>query len=338
MPQRARRAALTGLDHPNATRLHDLLAALQAGDTLNADQAAEAFGVSRRTIARDLKFLREDLELDVIYDQPSRSYRLKNEQHTPGDGRPTHSALAAFLVARHALAALGGTTDHGLLEAVTERLVEALPPTLRIEDPAAISTPDQPAALGFAHIVTLHRAIEHRHRVALHLADRNAAAPDPFVPRALLSRQSRWWAVAEASDQAETSGQAEDSGAPARFRFVPLGGLRAVHDLGPDHSEAPDLDLDALLAAHPIICDQAGHRIFHASLSPAAVARSQTPTPPFQHRLLEHERGADLYLCAASAAEAARWCLWIGDGVQTRQPELRAAIVRVADEIATRHR
>ena len=321
MPQRARRASLAGLDHPNATRLHELLAALQAGETLNADQAADALGVSRRTVARDLKFLREDLGLDIHYDQASRSYRLNSPDRPAGGTLPSHSALAAFLVARHALAALGGSTDRGLLEATTERLVEALPPTLRVEEPAVMPSDPAPTALAFGHIVALHSAIERRHRVAVRST--TPGPPDAFVPRALLSRRGRWWAVAEAEDD---------------FRFVSLARVATVRDLGPAPDEATPLDLDALLEAHPIICDEPGHRSYHVTLSSRASDRVQQVPPAGQHRLLPHARGADLHLCAASPAEAARWCLGIGEGLEATEPELRAAIVQAAEEIAARHR
>ena len=321
MPQRARRASLSGLDHPNASRLHELLAALQAGETLNADQAAESLGVSRRTVARDLKFLREDLGLDIHYEQASRSYRLVSPDRPEGDSLPSNSALAAFLVARHALAALGGSTDRGLLEATTERLVEALPPTLRVEEPAVIPSDPTPAALAFGHIVALHAAIERRHRVAIRQT--TPGPPDAFVPRALLSRRGRWWAVAEDGEG---------------FRFVSLSRVSTVRDLGEDAGDPTPLNLDGLLEAHPIICDEPGHRSYHVTLSALAANRVEQVPPPGQHRLLPHARGADLHLCAASVTDAARWCLGIGEGLEATEPELRAAIVRTAEEIAARHR
>ena len=320
MPQRSRPSPLAGLDHPNAARLHELLTALQAGETLNADQAAASFGVSRRTVARDLKYLREDLGVDIAYQASTRSYRLSAPDELDLDGAPGHSTLAAFLVARHALAALGGRTDRGLLEATAQRLADALPETLRIDDLPYDGVAESSYDLAFAHIAALHRAIEQRQRVEIHTA---AAPPRDLIPRALLSRQGRWWAVADAPDG---------------FRFSPLVQVTRVRDLGPVRERPAPLDLDALLAEHPIICDEPDHRTFRIALDAGAAARCRAAPPPLQHRIVDHDQGANVYLCSGSTEETARWCLGVGEGLEAVDPELRSAIVRWAEQIAARHR
>ena len=55
-------------------RLLRLLALLQAGRGYNVESLAEACGVSRRTIFRDLDVLRES-GLPLIYDEPQQRYR-----------------------------------------------------------------------------------------------------------------------------------------------------------------------------------------------------------------------------------------------------------------------
>ena len=324
MSARSLRSAAPTFKHPNPSRLHALLVLLQAGDAVHAGQAADLLGVSRRTIARDLKFLREDIGLDIDFDQGARSYQLAQDGSASADGSPSHSALAAFIIARHALAALGtNTADRDTMAAATERLSAALPPTLRIERP---TEPDAlPPALSFDQIVTLHQAIQQRHQVAI----RRPGAPraeQTLVPRALLSHQGRWWAVVE-----------EDEG-PAAFGFVPLDRTSEILDRGAASSPPPPLDLDALIAAHPIICETAGHRAFHLSLTDEGAEHCARAAPPFQHRLAEAEHGADLFVCAASADAVARWSLSLGTRFETQDADLRAAVVRMAEEIAAHHR
>jgi predicted DNA-binding transcriptional regulator YafY len=323
MPPHSSRPPFSSFDHSNPNRLHRLLVMLQSGDPIHAGQAADLLGVSRRTVARDLKFLREDIGLNIDFDQGARSYQLLSDETETSDGTPDHGTLAAFIIARHALAALGGSTaDRSLLEAATDRLVAALPPTLRIEEHAAADS--VPATLSFSHIVLLHRAIEGRHVVSIHRNGKVREA-ETVVPRALLSRQGRWWAVAEGADD------------PAAFRFVPLDRTDNMEDLGVAPPPAPPLDLDGLIAAHPVICESPDHRAYRLRLTAAGAARCTAAVPPFQHRLVPTEHGADLYACAASAEVLAPWCLSLGVDFEAEDPDLRAAIVQIAEEIASRH-
>ncbi len=77
MPPAPRRPTRDG--YPTAERLHRLVEWLRSGERLTTNLAAEALGVSRRTIARDLTHLREVLSLRVEYDPVQRSYVLDDE-------------------------------------------------------------------------------------------------------------------------------------------------------------------------------------------------------------------------------------------------------------------
>ena len=62
-------------------RVHQLLEWLRSGKPLTTSVAAEAFGVSRRTIARDLACIRNSLTLDVQFDAAENSYVLATEHN-----------------------------------------------------------------------------------------------------------------------------------------------------------------------------------------------------------------------------------------------------------------
>lgn len=62
-------------------RLHHLMEWLRSGRKLTTALAADAFGVSRRTIARDLSHLRDAFSLDISFDQAQGTYVLA-EAHT----------------------------------------------------------------------------------------------------------------------------------------------------------------------------------------------------------------------------------------------------------------
>ena len=64
---------------PAAERVYHLIEWLRSGQPLTTPLAAEAFGVSRRTVTRDLTYLREALSLKVRFDPAQNSYVLEDE-------------------------------------------------------------------------------------------------------------------------------------------------------------------------------------------------------------------------------------------------------------------
>ncbi len=62
-------------------RIHHLMEWLRSGERLTTALAAATFGVSRRTISRDLAYIRNVLSLDVTFDAVQNSYVLARE-HT----------------------------------------------------------------------------------------------------------------------------------------------------------------------------------------------------------------------------------------------------------------
>lgn len=79
-----------------ATRLHHLIEWLRSGRPLTTTLAAEALGVSRRTIARDLAHLRHARGLAVEYEPARRTYRL-GRQHAALPFIPHPDLLPAIL-------------------------------------------------------------------------------------------------------------------------------------------------------------------------------------------------------------------------------------------------
>lgn len=69
------------VDLSSEERHHHLIEWLRSSRKLTTALAAEAFGVSRRTIARDLAHLREAFTLDIDFDTEQGTYVLA-EEHT----------------------------------------------------------------------------------------------------------------------------------------------------------------------------------------------------------------------------------------------------------------
>jgi predicted DNA-binding transcriptional regulator YafY len=78
-------------------RLLRLLALLQAGKGYNVESLAEACGVSRRTIFRDLDILRES-GLPLVYDERDQRYRLPGAQFLPPTNFTPEEALSLIVL------------------------------------------------------------------------------------------------------------------------------------------------------------------------------------------------------------------------------------------------
>jgi len=92
-------------------RRHHLFEWLRSGRELTTSLAANAFHVSRRTIARDLSHLREVLSLDISFDAAQGTYVLAEE----------HTALPFLAFPSLAPVLLNARTDgHGADEHGTE--------------------------------------------------------------------------------------------------------------------------------------------------------------------------------------------------------------------------
>jgi predicted DNA-binding transcriptional regulator YafY len=85
-------------------RQHHLIEWLRCGRRLTSGLAAKTFGVSRRTIARDLTHLREALTLDISFDAAEGTYVLADE----------HSALPFLAFPSLAPVLLGARLERGL--------------------------------------------------------------------------------------------------------------------------------------------------------------------------------------------------------------------------------
>lgn len=106
-----------------------LLGLLQAGRGYNAEGLAQACGVSRRSIFRDLDLLRQS-GLPVAYDEPRQCYRIPGSCLLPPTNFTPDEALA-LLVLCHELGNGRGLPFLGPARAAAVKLESALPARLR---------------------------------------------------------------------------------------------------------------------------------------------------------------------------------------------------------------
>jgi predicted DNA-binding transcriptional regulator YafY len=104
-------------------RIHD---ELRRGTLVNCTQLVKTLEVSRKTIVRDIAFMRDRLDLPIDYDARIQAYRYTHPVNAFPTVQVTEGELLALLVAQRALQQYRGTPFHRQLEIAFEKLAGGL--------------------------------------------------------------------------------------------------------------------------------------------------------------------------------------------------------------------
>ena len=99
----------------------------------NCTDFTAEFGVSRRTVARDLDFLRDEERAPLAYDDARHGFRLTDETYTLPPVTITRREAFNFGLARKLLAHYEGTPLHLDMRAVLDKIAESLAGDITIE-------------------------------------------------------------------------------------------------------------------------------------------------------------------------------------------------------------
>ncbi|MBI5770908.1 MAG: WYL domain-containing protein [Verrucomicrobia bacterium] len=124
-------------------RIHDELA---RGALVNCSHLVRALEVSRKTIVRDIAFMRDRLDLPIEFDAQIQAYRYTHPVGAFPTVKVTEGELLALLVARRALEQYRGTPFHRQLEIAFEKLAGGL------RDRISFSPADEVRAVSFKNI------------------------------------------------------------------------------------------------------------------------------------------------------------------------------------------
>jgi len=117
---------------PPMERMLRIHQAIQSGIFPNATRLAEQLEVSKKSIHRDIDFMRDRLDLPVEYDAAKYGYFYTEEV----SGFPTFSVtegeMVALFVAEKALQQYRGTTFEKPLLSAFQKIEEALPDTISL--------------------------------------------------------------------------------------------------------------------------------------------------------------------------------------------------------------
>jgi predicted DNA-binding transcriptional regulator YafY len=140
MPPRAQ------LSRPPLERMLKIHDELRRSTLTNCTKLMKTLEVSRKTILRDIAFMRDRLELPIEFDPQIQAYRYTQPVTSFPTVNVTEGELLALLVAQRALQQYRGTPFHRQLEVAFEKLAGGL------RDRISFSPADELRAVSFKNI------------------------------------------------------------------------------------------------------------------------------------------------------------------------------------------
>ncbi|QYM79220.1 transcriptional regulator [Horticoccus luteus] len=114
------------LSRPPLERMLRIHEELRRGALTNCTKLTELLEVSRKTVVRDIAFMRDRLDLPIEYDAQIQAYRYTHPVNAFPTVQVTEGELMALLVARRALEQYEGTPFHRQLKIAFEKLTGGL--------------------------------------------------------------------------------------------------------------------------------------------------------------------------------------------------------------------
>ena len=315
-------------NRPQVARWQVLESWLKDDRRFTARSAASELQVSERTVRTDLDALAER-GVPVAWDARRRTYALTEAYGGTFTSLVKGHELAAFLVAQHALDALGdGATADTLAHAIA-RLADALPDEVRVEsdlfarhtrflgDPQTASRPRWHAML--------HAAIDARRIVEIryHSASKDETTQRRVEPYALVCRQGRWYVLAYC--------YAAD--AWRDFRLDRIEALETTAAVFAGRAVDLDADLGERFGMTEDGRTHAVHIVFSAYQSRWISEETWHPTQVLTRRA---DGRLDLRMQVQGLADVARWVLAYGGEAEVLAPTaLRRRVAHEAQRMAT---
>jgi proteasome accessory factor B len=134
------------LSRPPLERMLKIHDELRRGAMTNCTKLMRMLEVSRKTIVRDIAFMRDRLELPIEFDVQIQAYRYTQPVTSFPTINVTEGELLALLVAQRALQQYRGTPFHRQLEIAFEKLARGL------RDQISFSPADELRAVSFKNI------------------------------------------------------------------------------------------------------------------------------------------------------------------------------------------
>jgi predicted DNA-binding transcriptional regulator YafY len=139
-------ASRASLSRPPLERMLRIHEELRRDALVNCSKLVKLLEVCRKTVVRDIAFMRDRLDLPIEYDPRIQAYRYSQPVNAFPTIQVTEGELLALLVARRALEQYRGTPFHRQLEVAFDKLAGGL------RDRISFSPADELRAVSFRNI------------------------------------------------------------------------------------------------------------------------------------------------------------------------------------------
>ncbi|WP_145108607.1 helix-turn-helix transcriptional regulator [Botrimarina mediterranea] len=309
------------------TRLIDLLQRLQSGQGGDADGLAEACGVSRRTVFRDIESLRE-AGVPIEYDADAQRYRIDAAHFLPPTNLTLEEALSVVLLAGR-VGELERDTLFAAAIGAAEKIEASLPSSMRerlSEVAEAIDLRPPPvnplADKGDVYRALLRASVDQQAvRIRYDCRTEFREIETDLDPYHLLFQERSWYVIGRSSRHDEV-------------RTFNIGRVKAVEPTGASFKRPPSFSVKKHLRnAWRLIPDDGPDSEVHLRFS-AVVSRNVAEVlwHPTQRCEFRDDGSLDYHVTVSGIREIVWWVLGYGDQVEVLKPE------RLRREVARRHR
>ena len=143
---RAGMSPRASLSRPPLERMLRIHEELRRDALINCTKLVKVFEVCRKTVVRDIAFMRDRLDLPIEFDPRIQAYRYTQPVNAFPTVQVTEGELLALLVARRALEQYRGTPFHRQLEIAFDKLAGGL------KDRISFSPADELRSVSFRNI------------------------------------------------------------------------------------------------------------------------------------------------------------------------------------------
>jgi len=301
-------------------RIHE---ELRRGALVNCTMLMHALEVSRKTVVRDIAFMRDRLELPIEFDAGIQAYRYTEKVSAFPTVNVTEGELLALLVAQRALEQYRGTPFHHQLEVAFGKLAGGL------RDKISFSPADELRAVSFKNIglgktdLTVFNALsaavlKHREVVlAYRKPGEKTTTPRRVRPYHLANRENSWYLVAHDTER-------------EALRTFALPRIGAVETTAAEFTRPEDFSPERFFAnALGVLGGEGDHRVairFDATVAERVREREWHES----QEMRELAGGAlELRLRLGALLEVEQWVLGWGAAAEVIGPaELRASVRR----------
>jgi predicted DNA-binding transcriptional regulator YafY len=320
------------LSRPPLERMLKIHDELRRGALVNCTRLGRTLEVSRKTVVRDIAFMRDRLELPIEFDAQIQAYRYTHPVNAFPTVHVTEGELLALLVAQSALRQYQGTPFHGQLAVAFEKLARGL------RDRISFSPADELRAVSFrnfglgrtdlAVFNTLSAAVLRQEEVAFSYrkpGDARASARR-VRPYHLANRENLWYLVG--FDLAREA-----------LRTFALPRIAGAAGTGRSFVRPADFSPEKFFASALGVLGGAGdHRVVIRFAAAAAARVREREWHESQDMRELPGGGLELSLRLGALSEVEQWILGWGAAAEViSPPELRASIHRTVAALAARY-